>query len=248
MPLAESTLLTALLVLARVGGWLMFDPLTRRLPRSLRLILAAALAAALTPSVLQTAAPPLGLGVPLLLVLALECVWGAALALCVWLIFAAVEAVLVWTGHTATGGLLMLTDEQAYAADAPWRTLAGWLAAMAFLAADGHLLVVNALRESFIAMPLATWPAEAGLRQLAESASWLFAVGVQLALPLLALALLIQLALALVARTVPGLDFFAAGLTLASLGLLAAWIAVVPLVTLGVQAGLDQLLRWWSLL
>ncbi|MCA1978335.1 MAG: flagellar biosynthetic protein FliR, partial [Thiobacillus sp.] len=140
--------------------------------------------------------------------------------------------------------LLALTDAQARAAEAPWRALAGWLAALAFLGAGGHLLVVSALRDSFAAMPVATLPAPENLRLLAESAGWLFATGVTLALPLLALALLIQLALGIVARTTPGVDLFSTGLGLAALGLIAAWIAVVPGIARGIHAGLEQLAVW----
>ncbi|HWR77947.1 MAG TPA: flagellar biosynthetic protein FliR, partial [Thiobacillus sp.] len=82
------------------------------------------------------------------------------------------------------------------------------------------------------------------LRQLAEAASWLFATGVQLALPLLALALLIQLAFGIVARTTPGLDMFSVGLGVATLGLMAAWVWAVPLVAHGVGLGLEQLAGW----
>jgi len=106
--------------------------------------------------------------------------------------------------------------------------------------------VVDALRDSFTAMPVAVLPAAADLRQLAEAASWLFATGVQLALPLLALALLIQLAFGIVARTTPGLDMFSVGLGIASLGLMAAWIWAVSLVAQGVNRGLVQLGNWIS--
>ncbi|HMA11153.1 MAG TPA: flagellar biosynthetic protein FliR, partial [Steroidobacteraceae bacterium] len=210
MPLNEASLAAWLFAFARLAGWAVFDPLTGRLPLLLRLFLAAVLAAVLTPGL--SLAPIDPFSVAGMLALALEAVWGAALALCVWLVFAAVTAVLTWTGHTATGGLLNLTAEQAAPADAAWRALAGWLAALAFLGASGHLLVVDALRDSFSAMPVAVLPAAADLRALAEAAGWLFATGVQLALPLLALALLIQLALGIVARTTPGLDMFSAGL------------------------------------
>jgi len=150
----------------------------------------------------------------------------------------------VWTGHTATGGLLNLTAEQAGPADAAWRALAGWLAALAFLAASGHLLIVDALRDSFAAMPVAVLPAAANLRELAEALGWLFAAGVQLALPLVALALLVQLALGIVARTTPGLDMFSVGLGVAALGLMAAWVWAVPLVAHGVGLGVEQLAGW----
>src|SRR3569623_493592 len=87
----------------------------------------------------------------------------------------------------------VLTAVQAAPADAAWRALAGWLAAMAFLGASGHLLVVHALRDSFAAMPIAVLPAATDLRQLAEAGSWLFATGVQLVLFLLVLVLLVLL-------------------------------------------------------
>jgi flagellar biosynthetic protein FliR len=242
MPLSEASLAAWLFAFARLAGWALFDPLTGRLPLLLRLFLAAVLAAVLTPGLSIGAFDPFS--VPGLLALGLEMVWGAALALCVWLVFAAVAAALVWTGHTATGGLLTLTAEQAAPADAAWRALAGWLAALAFLGASGHLLVVDALRDSFAAMPAAVLPAAADLRQLAEAAGWMFATGVQLALPLLALALLIQLAFGIVARTTPGLDMFSAGLGIAALGLMVAWVWAVPLIAQGVGLGVEQLAGW----
>lgn len=244
MPLNEASLTVWLFAFARLAGWAVFDPLTGRLPLLLRLAMAAVLAAVLAPGLSIDAVDPFT--VQGMLVLSLEAVWGAALALCVWLIFAAVTAALLWTGHTATGGLLTLTAEQAVPADAAWRALAGWLAALAFLGASGHLLVVDALRDSFAAMPLAVLPAAADLRQLAEAGGWLFATGVQLALPLLALALLIQLALGIVARTTPGLDMFSVGLGVASLGLMAAWVWAVPLLAHGVGLGIEQLTGWFA--
>jgi flagellar biosynthetic protein FliR len=243
MPLTEAGVATALFAFARVAGWALLDPLVGRLPLALRLLLAMALAAAFAPGLpaLQGVAP---FSVQGMLAAGLEVGWGAALALCVWLIFAAVGAALVWTGHTATGGLLTLREAQAGPADAAWRALAYWLAALAFLGASGHLLVVEALRDSFAAMPLAALPAAADLRQLGEAGGWLFASGVRLALPLLALAVLIQLAFAIVARTTPGLDMFSAGLGIAALGLTAAWLWAVPRVAHGVALGLEQLTSW----
>ncbi|MHB1061003.1 MAG: flagellar biosynthetic protein FliR [Thiobacillus sp.] len=242
MPLSEASLALWLFAFARLAGWAVFDPLTGRLPLLLRLFIAAVLAAVLAPGLAIDAIDPFS--VQGMLALGLEGVWGAALALCVRLVFAAVEAILVWTGHTATGGLLTLTAEQAAPADAAWRALAGWLAAMAFLGASGHLLIVDALRDSFAVMPVAVLPAATDLRQLAEAGSWLFATGVQLALPLLALALLIQLALGIVARTTPGLDMFSVGLGIAALGLMAVWVWAVPLVAHGVGLGIEQLAGW----
>src|SRR5574340_1551174 len=136
MPLTEASLSVWLFAFARLAGWTVFDPLVGRLPLLLRLFLAAVLAVVLAPALMPgTIAPFTTQG---LLALGMEAAWGAALALCVWLVFAAVSAALVWTGHTATGGLLALTAEQAAPADAAWRALAGWLAAMAFLDPRGR--------------------------------------------------------------------------------------------------------------
>lgn len=242
MPLSETHLAVWLFAFARLAGWTLFDPLIGRLPVSMRLLMAAVLAAVLVPGLSSAALDPFT--VQGLLALSMEMVWGAALALCVWLVFAAVMAAWVWTGHTATGGLLTLTAEQAAPADAAWRALAGWLAAMAFLGASGHLLVVDALRDSFVVMPVASLPAASDLRQLAEAASWLFAAGMQLALPLLALLLLIQLAFGIVARTTPGLDMVSVGLGVGMLGLMVVWVWAVPLVAVGVGQGIEQLAVW----
>lgn len=241
MPLTEAGLAAWLFAFARLAGWTLFDPLSGRLPLYLRLGFAAALAAVLAPGLAAPSAAP-GLG--LLPALLIELAWGAMLALCVWLVFAVAHLALSWTGHTATGGLLALTAAQAGPAEAPWRALAGWLAALAFLGAGGHLLVVAALRDSFAALPPATLPTPETLRALADSAGWLFAAGAQLALPLLALALLIQLAFGILARTTPGLDMFSAGLGLAAFGLLVAWVAAAPWVARAVGTGLTQFVGW----
>lgn len=242
MPLSESQLAVWLFSFARLAGWTWFDPLVGRLPRGLRLFIAAVLAAVLTPALPLASVAPFS--VQGMLALSLEVGWGAALALTVWLVFAAVTAALVWTGHVASGGMLTLTDAQAAPADGAWRALAGWLAALAFLGASGHLVVIDALRDSFVVMPVAALPDMTGLRQLAGAGSWLFATGLQLALPLLALALLIQLALGIIARTTPGLDFFSAGLAVAALVMMAAWIWAVPLITLGIEQGIGRMTGW----
>ena len=242
MPLSETHLAVWLFAFARLAGWALFDPLISRLPVLMRLFMAAVLAGVLAPGLSIAAFDPFT--VQGLLALSMEVAWGAALALCVWLVFAAVTAAWVWTGHTATGGLLTLTADQAAPADVAWRALAGWLAAMAFLGASGHLLVVDALRDSFVVMPVAVLPVASDLRQLAEAASWLFATGMQLALPLLALVLLIQLAFGIVARTTPGLDMVSVGLGIGTLGLMVVWIWAVPLVAVGVGQGIEHLSVW----
>lgn len=232
-----------LYVFARMAGWTMFDPLIGRLPVSLRLMIAAALAAALLPGVLATD-PPDPFSLAGAMALGGEGLLGALMALCVRILFAAVSAALVWFGETASGGLWVLTPEQAHSAGASLQQLAWWLAVLAFLAANGHLLVVDALLKGLSHLPLAALPASSGIRQIVEGAAWIFVAGSQLALPLMAFALLLHLSLGIIARTEPGVDMFSMGLALGALLLLAGLVWALPLIAAVIEQGLRHLQSW----
>lgn len=243
--LTESGLVFALAGFARLAGWAWFDPLIGRLPRTARLFFAAALTAALWPRWLAAtpAEPALAGGIALVL----EFGWGAALALSVHALFALVTVAVSTLTGTATGGLLWLCppDEKATDhLDGAWRRLAFWLAALAFLAGSGHLLVVDALLASFDAMPVAGLPATAALETWIAAGGWLLLAGLKLALPLLAFVLIVNLAFALTLRREPGLDVWSFGLGLGALSLLGVWVALVPSVAVAMQAGLAQLGVW----
>lgn len=246
LALTEAGIAAWLLVFAGVAGWAMLDPLLARLPILLRLMIAAVLAAAMLPSL--TPAPAVAL-FSLSGGLALGGQWllGAMLALMVRIVFAAVEAMLVWFSQTATGGLLALTEEQAHYTDPGLRQFAWWLAVLAFLGANGHLLIVNALMQGIAVAPTATLPAMIDIRQLIDGAGWMFAAGIQLALPLLVFALLLYLSLAIIARTQPGVDMFSTGLALGALGMLVALAWAVPLIAVAIQHGLVKLQPWLAL-
>ena len=247
LALSEAGIAAWLAVFARVAGWAMLDPLLARLPMVLRLMIAAVLAAALLPSVtVLPAVAPFSLAG--LLALTLEWLLGALLALCVRIVFAATQAMLAWISHGATGGLLSLTGDQAQYSDPGLHQWAWWLAVLAFLSVNGHLLIVNALIQSIVHLPVATLASDVNASQIVEGAGWIFAAGLQIALPLLVFILLVQLSLAIVARTQPGVDMFSTGLTVGALALLVALVWAVPLIAAAVQQGLVQMQEWliWS--
>jgi len=110
----------------------------------------------------------------------MEAVWGAALALCVgWCLLQCPPC--CFGPATPRPAALTLTAEQAAPADAAWRAL-GMAGGAGVSGRQRPSAGVDALRDSFAAMPAAVLPAAADLRQLAEAAGWLFATGVQLAL------------------------------------------------------------------
>lgn len=230
-------------VLARLAGWALFDPLLGRLPVYLRILVAAALAAALLPGAPAAAAPnPLSLAGAIGLLR--EAGLGALMALGVRIVFAAVSMALAWFGATATGGLLTLTDAQADATDASLRQLAWWLAGLAFLGANGHLLVVAALRDGLAHLPVGALPGAGSVRAMVAGAGWMFVAGSLLALPLLVAALLVQLALAVVARDDGGSGVFPLGLTLGALLTMAGLVWIAPQIGAAVEPGLRVLQSW----
>jgi flagellar biosynthetic protein FliR len=90
----------------------------------------------------------------------------------------------------------------------------GVVVSLAFLAVDGHLLLLTALVESFQVLPFAPLSAPSGLRTLVEWAGSIFSYSVALSLPLLAALLITNLALGVLTRAAPQLNIFAVGFPL----------------------------------
>jgi len=99
---------------------------------------------------------------------------------------------------------------------------------LAFLAIDGHLLLLSALVESFRILPLAALTAPSGLRTLAEWGGGIFSFGLALSLPLLAALLITNIALAVLTRAAPQLNIFAVGFPMTILMGMVALYLVLP--------------------
>lgn len=220
-----------LFVLARLLGWAAADPFLGRLPLSLRLLLAGALAGAWAPGL--PAAPAEPFTAAGLILLAQSFLVGAMLGFAVRLLVAVAQTALPLAGLTASLGLTQVAAEQKGGLDAVLQALAWWLALFAFFSANGHLLLVQAVHTSFAAVPATALPAAANARALAEAGGLLLAAALQLGLPLLVLVLLAQFAFLILSRTLPGVDGFSLGLTLGMLALLGGLALAVPLVVSG---------------
>ncbi|MFP5505653.1 MAG: flagellar biosynthetic protein FliR [Gammaproteobacteria bacterium] len=86
------------------------------------------------------------------------------------------------------------------------------LAVLVFVAVNAHLLLVGVLVESFQALPISVQPlASGGFFTLASFGAAIFAIGLQLALPLIAILLMVNLALGILTRSAPQLNIFAIG-------------------------------------
>lgn len=240
LALPQSLLATWLFVFARLLGWAAVDPLVGRLPWSLRLFVAGALAWVWVPGLASAQVEPFsGAG---LVALALAFLTGAMLGFAARLLVAVAETALPMIGLTASQGLTQVVPEQKGGLDPVLQALAWWLALLAFFSANGHLLVVQAIDASFAAVPVAALPDAASVRQLVEAGGLLLAAALQLALPLLVLVLLAHFAFAILSRTLPGVDSFSVGLTLGTFVLLGGLAMAVPLLVTGMTGLFVKLL------
>jgi flagellar biosynthesis protein FliR len=214
---------------ARLLGWGTVDPLLSRLPGFLRLFLAGSLAALLMPWGSAGLLPDPFSG-PGSVTLAWEAALGACMGFMVRLLFGIMEVALGWLGQVSGRNLYQPWFGQNAPGDASLRQLGFWMAGLAFFSANGHLLVVQALQHSLAVLPAARLPDRDGAHALLEAGSMIFSSGLQLALPLVLLALLAQGVFAVTARLLPGVDAWSVGLNLGALSLLGGLAVGVPLM------------------
>ncbi len=88
----------------------------------------------------------------------------------------------------------------------------GIVAALAFLALNGHLYMLETLAESFQTFPISTQPPAAGaMHTLVIWGGGIFSQALRLALPIIGALLITNLALGILTRSAPQLNIFAIG-------------------------------------
>lgn len=223
-------ILMGFLVFARVGGLLMALPVTGSgsVPAIARLAAALPLAAVLYPTVDGARAPST---IPELLVTGtLEVGVGVAMGFVVGLVTGALsmasEVIGMKIGLSLGGMLDPITGTQGN----PLGALAQLLASGLFFGMDMHLACIRTLGESLITLPPGAVVAPlAGGEVLINVASSVLVLGVRLAGPVVAFALLVNLALMVVGRMAPGLQvFFSIGMSLTLMAGMVVLGAAMP--------------------
>lgn len=213
-----------LLLLARLGAWLAFVPLPglSRAPARLR----AALAVALTLLLLPTApAARLASGADLLAALLGELLWGLICGAATALLFEAFQLGAQIAGLQAGFSFASTIDPTSEADSAVlgvWMTLLVGCAACA-AGLDRELLRALA---GIVAAPRG--PLEASL--LVQLAARMFTTGLAVALPVIAVLLVVDLALALVSRYQPNLPLLSLAFPVKMLGSLWLLGLLTPLL------------------
>ena len=231
--------------LALFAGMPLFSQ--RNVPMQVRIGLALFFAVAAQASL--PAIPPLPLDAPglMLLLVVQQLVIGLAMGFAVRLVFAALEfageIIGLQMGLNFAGFFDPGTGSQGTATARFFGTLVAFL----FVATNGHLLLIEALAQSFHAFPVG--PEPFAFLQTAQPQRWgaeIFSAGLWVALPVVLLLLFVNMALGLVSRVAPQLNVFAVGFPLTvSLGLVGL-LATLPLMQTPLEAVLARLLAGFT--
>lgn len=198
-------------------------------PTPVRLALTLILGVLLLPMV---DAPRVTSGTGLALIVASEAAVGLALALSIRVLVAGAE----FAGHIAGFQIGLsyaaLVDPQTGARNNILAMLYGTLATLAFFGVNGHHALLRVLARSYEALPPGAWQLDAGMAAaVTRLLGLVFMIGVQLAMPIIVVLLLVEVALGLASRAAPALNIMALGFPVrVGVGLLAlaAGIQVVP--------------------
>jgi flagellar biosynthetic protein FliR len=140
---------------------------------------------------------------------------GAAMGFSMKIVFTAVLAAGEYIGLQMGLSFASFFDPMSHGSTMVVSRLLNMLAMLIFLALDGHLLMVNALAESFGTLPISQGPmASGGWMFLVLSAGDIFASGLMLALPLITALLTLNLAMGILNRASPQFSIFAVGFPL----------------------------------
>jgi flagellar biosynthesis protein FliR len=119
----------------------------------------------------------------------------------------------------------------------------GTLVAFLFVVTNGHLLLIQALAQSFHAFPVG--PEPFAFVRTTQPQTWgaeIFRAGLWVALPVMALLLFVNLSLGLVSRVAPQLNVFAVGFPLTVSTGLVGLLATLPLMQTPLEAVMARLL------
>ena len=173
---------------------------------------------------------------------------GTAMGLAMRIIFSAIEMAGHIVGLQMGLGFATFFDPQNSTQLPVMGQFLGLIAMLFFLAINGHLMVITARVESFRVLPvgLHAFSAE-GWRTLALWGGEIFRGGLLISLPLVAVLMMTNVALAVLTRAAPQLNIFAVGFPLTLfIGLLVMSISMsyfLPLFSTMFETGVQMMMR-----
>jgi flagellar biosynthetic protein FliR len=231
--LPVATLFSFLLVLARVGGVVAFLPMPgwRAAPDSARVVLALAMTVALFPvwPALPDTEPAFG---KLAAWAFVEAGFGVSVGVAVALLVEGFQIAAQIVGLQAGYGYSLTVDPSSQADSGVLQVILALVSGLLAFTLGIHRELIRVLALSLERLPAGSWHATAaGAEGIVRLGSNMLSTGLRLALPVVALLLLIDLALALLSRMQQQLQLLSLAFPvkmLAALVILAALAPVVP--------------------
>jgi flagellar biosynthetic protein FliR len=233
--------------LTRILGLIASAPLFGHasVPNQVKIILGVLLALVIAPTVPAIpAVDPMSYAG--LLILVQELLVGLAMGFSMRLVFAAIEYAGELASSTMGFSFASFFDPGTQGRSAAISQFLSMVATMAFLAVNAHLVLLAALSESFISLPISSTPlSSAAPLELARLGSRIFSAGLQISLPILAALLITNVALGILTRAAPQLNIFGIGFPITlGVGMLTLSVAMpylnTPIQNLfneGIEAG-----------
>ena len=188
--------------------------------------------------------PSTGIG---LIILLQQLLIGIAIGFVMRIIFVAVEMAGELIGLQMGLGFAIFFDPQNSGQIDILGRFLGVVASLAFLAIDGHLMMIALISQSFSTLPVSSEGiTDATFTTLANWGGEIFKSGLQLSLPVLTALLITNLALGILTRAAPQLNIFAVGFPLTlSIGLLVLALSMpfyAPILERLVHDGLNLMM------
>lgn len=228
-----STLYAFLLVLARVGGFVTFLPVPgfRAAPDSIKIGLALVITFALFPvwPMLPNAEPSLG---QLVAWAFLEAGFGLVTGLAISFLMEAFQIAMQAAAMHAGYGFATTIDPTSEADSGVLQAMAALFCGILFFSTGLDHQLIRILAASLVRFPAGSWaPSTASMDGIVRLGSDMFSVGLRVALPVIALLILIDFALALLGRVQQSLQLLSLAFPAkmaAALALLAVLAPVIP--------------------
>lgn len=209
IPVASTTLVTLLIVSARVLAWLSIAPpiATAGVPRTVRVMLSVGLSLAIVPS--QLAHAPAAEVAPVAGALLEQVVIGAGLGFLTRLLFTAVESagslLDLFSGFSAAAAY----DPMTSATNAIYAKFYSLIATTLLFVTSAHLMIFGGFLRTFDALPIDTSMSLSALdHQLSGAMTDLFVGALQIAGPLLVVLFIADISLGVLNRIAPQLNAF----------------------------------------
>ncbi|HYA65200.1 MAG TPA: flagellar biosynthetic protein FliR, partial [Burkholderiaceae bacterium] len=171
---------------------------------------------------------------------------GATLGFAIRILFTGVELAGQMVGLQVGLSFGGFFNPEAADTDNPVANFVSLLVLLLFLAMDGHLMVLYGLRQSFDAFPIAQGgPHALAFDSIAAMGAQVFSIALSISLPVLAVMLLINIVLGVMARVSPQLHLFAVGFPITLGAGMVVLLLFVPHLEAPIRSTLERALSIW---